>query len=91
MDAVLKQCCLEDLFRNLHREIGVLATELGFKHMVAIGRFSHFYQQSFSAETVPFKTTLEARDFVRSLQPKCEALFIKGSRSLQLESLLDIK
>ena len=74
-----------------HREIAALAWKLGFRHLVAIGRFSHFYRESFQGETQTFKEAKIAKEHCGEWCKKFRAVFIKGSRSLQLESLVDIK
>lgn len=73
-----------------HRAISKLATELGFRHLVAIGRFADFYLQDFKGESRSFSTTVKAKSELIYEFKKYRATFIKGSRSLQLESLLDI-
>ncbi len=73
-----------------HRQIARLAGELGFRHLVAIGRFAHYYLQDFKGSSRSFATTAAAKNELSSEFKNYRATFIKGSRSLQLESLLDI-
>lgn len=76
---------------HYHREVGTLATKLGFRHLVAIGRFAHYYRDSFGGETQTFSNAAQAKEVIAAAVKNGKGLFIKGSRSLQLESLLDIK
>ncbi len=73
-----------------HRTIAKLATRLGFRHLVAIGRFAHFYLEDFDGQSRSFATTAAAKSELAREFKNYRATFIKGSRSLQLESLLDI-
>lgn len=77
--------------KKYHQEIAACAFELGFRHLVAIGRFADYYRESFKGETKVFTSTIEAKSYVQDALKNQQAVFIKGSRSLQLESLLDIK
>jgi UDP-N-acetylmuramoyl-tripeptide--D-alanyl-D-alanine ligase len=73
-----------------HQEIGAFIKQLGFSNVYFIGRYSGFYKQGFiqghaRASTGEFKS-----EFRSEVLKKHSIHFIKGSRSLQLESLFDI-
>lgn len=75
--------------REFHAEIGRFCSHLGFKHMFFIGRYSKAYMEGGCAG----ETYTSAHDFIeknRDFFKKYNHVFIKGSRSLQLESILDI-
>jgi UDP-N-acetylmuramoyl-tripeptide--D-alanyl-D-alanine ligase len=81
---------LGDSSARYHEEVGAFIKELKFKHVYFIGRFSPFYLKGFpeghgrpSADA--FKT-----EYRSEILKKLRIHFIKGSRSLQLESLFDI-
>jgi UDP-N-acetylmuramoyl-tripeptide--D-alanyl-D-alanine ligase len=73
-----------------HREIGQIIKELNFKNVYFIGRFAGNYQEGFPEgkghhSVSDFKAQYRERIFQQH-----QIHFIKGSRSLQLESLFDI-
>lgn len=81
---------LGDSSARYHEEVGAFIKELNFKHVYFIGRYSPFYLKGFpeghgrpSADA--FKT-----EYRSEILKKLRIHFIKGSRSLQLESLFDI-
>lgn len=73
-----------------HKEVGELVKEMGFPHVYFIGRFSQHYLAGNSEG----KTWASSSDFKNEYRNECVRKypfhFIKGSRSLQLESLFDI-
>ncbi|PIK14415.1 UDP-N-acetylmuramoyl-tripeptide--D-alanyl-D-alanine ligase [Halobacteriovorax sp. JY17] len=72
-----------------HKRIGTMLKKAGASQVAFVGRFSEFYQEGFSdGEVYPEKSLLE--ESWPNLSKKCYAIFIKASRSLQLESLIDI-
>lgn len=81
---------LGELAKDYHREVGQLIKELGFKHAAFVGRYSEFYKLGFGESGLYFKTKEELVSKYKELKIKHRYLFIKASRSLQLESLLDI-
>ncbi len=78
-----------DQAEQLHRETALKANEMGFKYFAFVGRYAEFYREGF-AEGKPFEDaahlSLEFKNCITGL----DFVFIKGSRSLQLESILDI-
>lgn len=75
-----------------HQDVGRFIQSLGFKHVYFVGRFNSEYLKGYSqssgsgrASTNEFKS-----EFRSVVLKKYRIHFIKGSRSLQLESLFDI-
>ncbi len=83
---------LGDLAPNYHREIGKLVASLGISRVFFIGRFGDFYNQGFGgkAEVFSHRDEFIAQYSQAGKQWGCSAAFIKGSRTLQLEQLVDI-
>lgn len=79
---------LGDKSPEYHKEIGEILKSFGHKNLVFIGRFASDYQegaqtgQKFESVEKVFKERFDIKNISH--------VFIKGSRSLQLESLLDI-
>lgn len=75
---------------KFHQQIGAKLAALNIVHVVFIGRFAKDYNQGFKLKAQVFLTK---QDFLKDW-PKAfnsfRYIFIKGSRSLQLESILDI-
>jgi UDP-N-acetylmuramoyl-tripeptide--D-alanyl-D-alanine ligase len=74
-----------------HVKIGEYLKSNGAQNIYFIGQYAHFYQQGFGAECKCFASILEFTDSWTNLLNTSSRVFIKGSRSLQLESLTDIK
>jgi UDP-N-acetylmuramoyl-tripeptide--D-alanyl-D-alanine ligase len=76
-----------------HEECGRYLKSLGAKNVVFIGRFTSFYIKGFAQGNVlayeEAKQTYKDASF-KTLLERAEYIFIKASRSLQLESILDI-
>jgi UDP-N-acetylmuramoyl-tripeptide--D-alanyl-D-alanine ligase len=73
-----------------HQDVGRFIAELGFSNVFFVGRFADHYLQGFpdghkSSSSAEFK-----RKYREECIKKFTIHFIKGSRSLQLESLFDI-
>lgn len=75
----------------LHAGTGRFALDLNFAHYVFIGNYREFYSEKDSENIHLFETTQQAKDFIIKLMASYKYLFIKGSRSLQLERITDIK
>lgn len=73
-----------------HQDLGRFVKNLGFKHVYFVGRFAPYYLQGY-ADGVAKNSSSEFKHEYRNECLKNYAIhFIKGSRSLQLESLFDI-
>lgn len=81
---------LGDSTAQYHVEVGQFVKELGFPNVYFVGRFSHHYlsgnpEGHSKATSADFKS-----EYRGECLKKYPIHFIKGSRSLQLESLFDI-
>jgi UDP-N-acetylmuramoyl-tripeptide--D-alanyl-D-alanine ligase len=73
-----------------HKEVGEFVKELGFSHVYFVGRYSAHYLEG-NPQGQPKASSAEFKQEYRSECLKIYPIhFIKGSRSLQLESLFDI-
>jgi UDP-N-acetylmuramoyl-tripeptide--D-alanyl-D-alanine ligase len=73
-----------------HQEIGSFIQKLGFSNVYFVGRYSSHYQQGFPRGQTRVSTAEFKSEFRSQVLKKHSIHFIKGSRSLQLESLFDI-
>ncbi len=81
---------LGDTTPQYHKDLGVFVNELGFDNVYFVGRFAHFYREGYSKGR-PKNSSAEFKSEYRNECLKQFPIhFIKGSRSLQLESLFDI-
>lgn len=80
---------LGDLGHDFHREVGEFLSDLGAKHVYFIGRYADAYAEGFG-EALTFSTRAEAEDHYKNTAPKFKSIFLKASRSLQLESMTAI-
>lgn len=81
---------LGDLTPQYHQDLGEFVQKLGFKNVYFVGRFSSYYRNGFpdghmKSSSLDFKS-----EYREDCLKKYSIHFIKGSRSLQLESLFDI-
>lgn len=78
--------------QEYHREIGLYLAEKKVKNIAFIGKFNQFYQQGFQGNSDLFSSSLEFKQKAwPQTQNSYDFFFFKGSRSLQLETILDIK
>lgn len=76
---------------SYHEEIGRFLKSLGFKNVCFVGRFSQDYIKGYGEGAHSAASSAEFKSEYRSkILPKFAYHFVKGSRSLQLESLFDI-
>ncbi len=81
---------LGDSTPEYHREVGEYLKELGFENVYFVGRYASHYLSGFP-QGHSQKSSADFKNLYRSECIKNYPLhFIKGSRSLQLESLFDI-
>ncbi len=78
-----------DEAQALHISTALKANELGFSHMIFVGRYAQFYKEGFGAG-LTYKDASQLKYDIQKIAKDKDFLFIKGSRSLQLESILDI-
>ena len=74
-----------------HFELSKKLKSQGFKNFIFVGQFSASYNSGCSGKESVFETTdALKKNFKNEVLDKYKYVFIKGSRSLQLESLVDI-
>jgi UDP-N-acetylmuramoyl-tripeptide--D-alanyl-D-alanine ligase len=81
---------LGDSTPEYHQDVASFVRELGFNHVYFIGRYSAHYLKGHSAAQGRSSTMEFRPEYRGELLKKYRIHFIKGSRSLQLESLFDI-
>ncbi|OUR93000.1 hypothetical protein A9Q84_21085 [Halobacteriovorax marinus] len=80
---------LGDYTQAEHKKIGTLLSSIGAEKVCFVGQYAKYYKEGFPAgETFPTKSSLEEK--WPTLSQNHKVIFIKASRSLQLESLVDI-
>lgn len=75
---------------SLHKKIGERVKQMGGRVAYFVGRYAKNYEEGFGSGSVVFESTAKLRDFLDSHDWPLSNVFIKGSRSLQLESIIDI-
>jgi UDP-N-acetylmuramoyl-tripeptide--D-alanyl-D-alanine ligase len=81
---------LGDFARDLHVEIAKHLKQSNIENVCFIGRYKEFYLEGFGPTA---KSYLKKEDFYeewKSIRKKYKYVFIKASRSLQLETLMSI-
>jgi UDP-N-acetylmuramoyl-tripeptide--D-alanyl-D-alanine ligase len=73
-----------------HQEVGQYINELGLPNVYFVGRYADHYLRGFSKGNKRASTPEFKQEYRSSCIKKFSIHFIKGSRSLQLESLFDI-
>ncbi|MFG1500463.1 UDP-N-acetylmuramoyl-tripeptide--D-alanyl-D-alanine ligase [Halobacteriovorax sp. XZX-3] len=81
---------LGDKTQEHHEEIAELLNDLKIKDAIFIGRFSEFYANRYSGESKTFKNLDDFIPNWPSVLNSYDYIFLKASRSLQLERLIDI-
>lgn len=81
---------LGDFSREMHHQIASHVKKIGIKNITFIGRFKEYYLEGFSNPTSSYLTKNEFLDEWKEARKKYKYIFIKASRSLQLETLMTI-
>jgi UDP-N-acetylmuramoyl-tripeptide--D-alanyl-D-alanine ligase len=81
---------LGDSTPKYHQEVGAYLKFLGFPHVYFVGRFASHYQKGLSSGQARSSSAEFKSEYRGECLKKYSFHFIKGSRSLQLESLFDI-
>ena len=76
---------------DFHREVGDFILDKGILTNIFIGKFADDYVADGKAHTFKFESVDALSPHLNELTKSTKYLFIKGSRSLQLERILDIK
>lgn len=82
---------LGDNTPQYHEEIGRYVKELGFSHAYFVGRYSDFYKKGFPEGNSREGSSQFKEEYRSQCLKKYAIHFIKGSRGVQLETLLDLK
>lgn len=75
---------------KMHQEIATHIKELGIKNVSFIGKYREFYLKGFETPTSHYLTKEEFFPEWKLIRKNFKYVFIKASRSLQLESLMTI-
>lgn len=81
---------LGDSASQYHEDVGNYVSKLGFKNVFFVGRYAPFYRKGFQHGESRNSSAEFKQEYRGSCLKKYPIHFIKGSRSLQLESLFDI-
>lgn len=73
-----------------HKEVGIFVKELGFPNVYFVGKYSNYYLNGNSEGQTKVSSAEFKEEYRNECLKKYPIHFIKGSRSLQLESLFDI-
>lgn len=73
-----------------HKEMAMHFKNIGIKNITFIGRYREYYLDGFSQPTSSFLTKEEFYQDFQKIRKEFRFVFVKASRSLQLESLLTI-
>ena len=76
---------------EFHQQIGAFLVEQGAKEVIFIGDYAHEYNKGFGKGAMCYSSLSSFTEDWPEHYLKHKKFFIKGSRSLQLESLIDIK
>ncbi|MFV2056717.1 MAG: UDP-N-acetylmuramoyl-tripeptide--D-alanyl-D-alanine ligase [Thiohalomonadales bacterium] len=74
---------------SLHAEIGAKAREIGIDALLGIGELSRAAVQAFGANGKHFDTYHELVQYMKSLMHEGSTLLVKGSRTMQMNKVVD--
>jgi len=81
---------LGEFAEGLHKEIAEHVKQLGIKNLTFIGRYKDFYLSGYQNPTSAYLTKEEFFEEWKTIRKHYKYVFVKASRSLQLESLISI-
>ena len=81
---------LGDHAATMHKEIAGHVKELGIKNLTFLGRYKEFYKEGYPNPVSSYLTKEEFIDEWLKVKKSYKFIFIKASRSLQLESLMNL-
>lgn len=73
--------------REYHREIGVLAAELGVELLSCVGDEARWYAETFTGETLTHESAEAAADGLKDALRPGDYVIVKGSRGVKLDIL----
>jgi UDP-N-acetylmuramyl pentapeptide synthase len=71
-----------------HQELGVILKEMKVTNAIFVGRFAKDYANGFENEAKTFSNTAQLKAEWKEISKSFSSVFLKGSRTLQLESLM---
>jgi UDP-N-acetylmuramoyl-tripeptide--D-alanyl-D-alanine ligase len=81
---------LGDHAAPMHKEIAAHIKELGIKNITFLGRYREFYKAGYQNPTSSYLTKEEFKNEWIQIKKKYKFIFIKASRSLELETLMKV-
>jgi len=81
---------LGDLAQKFHEEVAEFMNDLGIENAIFVGRYAHFYGNKFNGRFEVFVKREDLDSKWHNVLNSYQYIFLKASRSLQLESLIDI-
>ncbi|MFT6631578.1 MAG: UDP-N-acetylmuramoyl-tripeptide--D-alanyl-D-alanine ligase [Bacteriovoracaceae bacterium] len=73
-----------------HEALGESLNKFKFGKIIFVGRHASDYDKKFSGSSILLNTSIEVKNLYNECIAEYKYVFIKGSRSLQLETILDI-
>lgn len=81
---------LGEFAESMHKEIAEHMESSGINNVAFIGRYKDFYKKGYTKEAMAFGSKEEFIKDWKKIKKKYKFIFIKASRSLKLETLLNI-
>ena len=81
---------LGDFAREMHKDIAKHVSNLGIRNISFIGRYKDFYLEGYPSPKSSFLKKEEFHDEWTNIRKKYKYIFVKASRSLQLETLMNV-
>ncbi len=79
---------LGDKSTEYHQELGAILKGMMVSNAIFVGRFAKDYATGFENESKIYGSTIELRNDWANISRSFSSVFLKGSRTLQLESLM---
>lgn len=79
---------LGDKSPTYHQEIGEFLKSHNIENVIFVGRFAEFYNEGFGGNGKTFDSTDSLKNEWKTINDTNDKFFLKGSRTLQLESLV---
>jgi UDP-N-acetylmuramoyl-tripeptide--D-alanyl-D-alanine ligase len=81
---------LGDFAREMHKEIAIHVKELGIRNISFLGRYRQFYLEGFPEPVSEYASKEEFHNEWKKIRTQYKFIFVKASRSLELETLINI-
>ena len=76
--------------QKFHEDISILMNDLKIKNAVFVGRYAHYYESKFNGSSKVYTNREDLLKDWNKVSNSYQYIFLKASRSLQLEALIDI-